>query len=301
MRLPPRVDSTDLCQIGAKVVSSCAGLLIYAKLQYMSKIKETFICNPTTRTIKRLCFPSSLVDNDYDCWRKVSVNLAFDPTKSLDYKVIYVDWDPKINASDDQPCMSIGIETNSGRLSKLKFNWDNVAEMVNYNLGVFINGAIHWPSCGTETYYFDVENECLEKMPMPETNKGSIYFGECGGYLNLAVADCDAQFMCNVFEMSENRSYWYLKYSLNCDIPSDLLLDGVYFPSMFRFRPVCIQYDSREEGDSLFVEFRKGGMCYSFKDGTFKRKHPNVFWERWGPSTTSWCEAYQYIETLYPV
>ncbi|XVF54786.1 hypothetical protein PTKIN_Ptkin05aG0209600 [Pterospermum kingtungense] len=111
----------------------------------------------------------SYPDQEY---KHLAFNLAFDPIKSLHYKVIFVRLSILRNVLElDQPkviVMSIGIyssETKSWSLSEFNFTWDG--SFVDYDLGVFIKGAIHWPSVDKATQYFDVENECLKQMPMP--------------------------------------------------------------------------------------------------------------------------------------
>ncbi|XVF76866.1 hypothetical protein PTKIN_Ptkin13bG0301100 [Pterospermum kingtungense] len=288
VRLPP-FDFIDLPDV--MVLQSCAGLLLCVSISPSIKF---FICNPTTRRMKMLSFPSYSGVEEYE---RFDVNLAFD--KSFRYKIVVVRQLKIIKP----PIMSIDIyssETDSWSVSKIRFtcNW---SRHVQYDHGVFIKGAIYWPSGFRESQYFDVENECLKTMPMPtlENAEGTVlcqYFGDCGGYLNLAIVHWPyPQFKCSVFEMLEEHSNWYMKYRLNQDIVSEVYR-GLYPHKLF-----C-SIQSMEDGDTLFVVFEDGKrVSYNFKDGTLKRLN-SLMVERnkvWLESDCCfWCRIPQYIETL---
>ncbi|XVF48401.1 hypothetical protein PTKIN_Ptkin03bG0187200 [Pterospermum kingtungense] len=315
LQLPPPLHMSMIRSSYAKVSKSCAGLLLYVQFfrirveknsvlkrnQYFITVlgRKYFICNPTTRTYKMLPF----LGNDEVDYRCTSVDLAFDPMKSLQYKVICICWKPERNAV---PLRIYSSETGCWSLSRLKFSSGRVAttvaKAVRKDSGVFIKGAVHWLGQGEVAYYFDVENECFKEMPMPTIKERPqcVYVGDCGGCLNLAAAywrpPCP-EFECNVFEMLEDRSDWYLKYSLKYDIPSDIFeFERVNVPFLF----CCIQ--STEEGDTLFVEFPlEKGLCYNFKDGTLKRTNCFLL-GRYDPMM--WpvhCEAYQYYDVALPL
>ncbi|XVF54660.1 hypothetical protein PTKIN_Ptkin05aG0199000 [Pterospermum kingtungense] len=288
VRLPP-FDFVDLPNV--QILQSCAGLLLCVSDSFVrDRARRYFICNPTVRRFKMLSFPierSSFV-----------VNLAFDPIKSLHYKIVLVrtlKTEAPCQTMLDKPQWSIDIyssETDSWSLSKIKFT--PLKDMV-YGSGVFFKGAIYWYYDCRELHYFDVENECLKTMPMPPVKKVKCHcFGEFGGYLRITVAYLPSALLSfSVFEMAEDRSYWYLKYSLN---RSFLSLMPVPVKS---YQLVCaIQL---KEGDLLFAVDKDGeGISYNLKDGTSKRVHcPKFDRTRFRRLDHIWYLACHYTETLY--
>ncbi|MBA0687108.1 hypothetical protein Goari_014670 [Gossypium aridum] len=123
--------------------------------------KRFFIYNPTTKKFKWLFVPSPECKDR----RLLGISLAFDPLKSTHHKFF-------INIYSSK--------TNSWSFSKIKFTWD---WSVNFELGVFFKGVIHWDSYLLESIWFDVENQWLKTMRMPIVgDAGYRYFRESRGY-----------------------------------------------------------------------------------------------------------------------
>ncbi|KAL7253715.1 hypothetical protein ACSBR1_008127 [Camellia fascicularis] len=113
------------------------------------------------------------------------VNFAFDPSKSPHYKVICV-WSSDLS-SEHYQIEIYSSNTGPWRVSGQHFT---AHDNIQFNGGVYWNGAIHWLSIWGDSLCFDFDKECLQIMPMPPLPSGYDrrwfnYFGESGDHLHL--------------------------------------------------------------------------------------------------------------------
>ncbi|OMP05301.1 hypothetical protein COLO4_08936 [Corchorus olitorius] len=272
------------------ILQSSFGLLLcVSSKSSIIETSEYFICNPSTRKFKMISFDDI---ND----RPAAVHLAYDPLKSPHYKIISVLW---MGKSDKKSVKIYSSETNSWSQSKTKF----FTPGIELKYSVFFNGAIHWYSSGSESMYFDVENECFKPMPMPmrkALTRGTQSFGECGGHLNLATSYWRQTF--TVHEMKDDYSGWYLKYCINLHDK----LSNPPFVSEFNCGTYllfgCIQSDD-DGGDSIRVVLADvQAIAYNFKDQTLTRlqcRSLGVYRHQcFSFSSNYLCRACPYFETL---
>lgn len=147
---------------------------------------------------------------------------------------------------------------------KINFSWK---EGIKFDQGVYLKGAIYWESEIIESQYFDVENESLKPLTMLEVDsQGYRWFGECGGHLNLVVAHEPSLLEYSVFEMAEDHSDWYLKYSLDLEADPYSILN---MKSM-EFKLLCVIHSEEEEGSLCIVDEDGNGISYNFKNNTRK-------------------------------
>ncbi|XVF56765.1 hypothetical protein PTKIN_Ptkin06aG0146000 [Pterospermum kingtungense] len=252
-----------------KILQSCNGLLLCES----SRRSLYLICNPTTKSFRRLYPPS---DSYYNFLSKFYVSLAFDPLKSPYYKIIRI-WE----SSQEPSKFNLDLyrsKTGSWDLSIITFDIDE-DESIELEHGVFCNGRINWCGYGNESFYFDVENECLETMPMTlptrmDAPEECRYFGESRGVLYLAVTYCKA--VClefDVFEMATDYSQWNWKKRLNLGdavkVFPELELGCVeYFPG---FSGVCFIRFEKEEEPKVVVWADGKIICFDFKEGSWKK------------------------------
>ncbi|KDO52564.1 hypothetical protein CISIN_1g0405681mg, partial [Citrus sinensis] len=150
---------------------------------------------------------------------------------------------------------------------------------INFNTGVFWNGAINWESSSETSLYFDVDQEKVKEMPMPPIPDGwdrgiYQYFGESGGHLHLIDFYGTSPFI--VYEMRTDYSGWFVKHHVD--------LGGVTaaFPEMIRtYRdPQDLDYYEysilgvvREENDDdsyMLLHLPNKVVHYDLKDNTLK-------------------------------
>ncbi|KAK6155936.1 hypothetical protein DH2020_010184 [Rehmannia glutinosa] len=189
---------------GVRILQSCNGLLLCCS------VDRYYVYNPTTNSCSELPKP------DERTGILNGISLGFDPVKSRHYDVVCV-WSLQVDCSDNSQFL-IGIyssETRSWRLCG-----DPFAAMVNFDKGVYWNGAIHWLGIGEgESLYFNIDNQVLDKMPMlplryHRNSRSDYFFGQSCGHLHFIETPCSTiQF--DVYEMKRDYSEWFVKYQVN--------------------------------------------------------------------------------------
>ncbi|XP_021282905.1 F-box protein At5g07610-like [Herrania umbratica] len=252
-----------------RIMQSCNGLLLCRccdKFQYLNY----FIFNPSTNKIRIVSFPQAEVEGFV-----YAVNLAFDPLKSVHYKIISIRrlvW--------VAPRFQIDIyssKTDSWSVKVLNFT---KPDDVWLNCGVFCNGAIHWEGGGRSSLYLDVENMCLKAMPTParmlDAPEGSYsesnrFLGESRGHLHLAVNYMPLCLQFNIFEMAADYSDWFLKYRMNLET----VVKG--FPEIHLYpdeegdnqvSAMCVIRSKIDEVSTVVVFVNGKVISYDLHDGT---------------------------------
>ncbi|KAK3217635.1 hypothetical protein Dsin_011605 [Dipteronia sinensis] len=189
------------------------------------------------------------------------VNLAYDPSKSPHYKVIFV-WSYENSEEGDFLIEIYSSKTGSWRKSISL----HIMKLI-LDLG---------------SLYFDVDEEKVHDLPMSDTidvhyRRRFRYFGESRDHLHLIeiYGPCTALFY--VYEMERHYSRWMVKYRV------DLLAVAVAFPEMVRSHPLDIRkygflihpvVREEEDEDSYFlVHIPNKPMRYNFKDKSFEKVH----------------------------
>ncbi|XVE90265.1 hypothetical protein DITRI_Ditri20bG0065000 [Diplodiscus trichospermus] len=250
-----------------RILQSCNGLLLCE-----SNRPNYFICNPTTKNFRRIYCPRN---SYYNSLSKFSVSLAFDPLKSPDYKIICI-WESYREPSK----FNLDIyssKTGFWDVSITTFEVDD--ESIDLKDGVFCNGRIHWCGYGNEMLYFDVENECLETMPMELPTRMDApeefrYFGESRGVLYLAVTySMPVCLEFDVFEMARDYSQWNWKKRLSLGdavkVFPELELGCIeYCPG---FSGVCFIPSEKEDEPKVVVWADGKIICFNFSEGTWNK------------------------------
>lgn len=282
-------------------MQSCNGLLLCRscdKFQYLSY----FICNPSTNKIRIVSFPQAEVDGFV-----YAVNLAFDPLKSVHYKIISIRrlvW--------VAPRFQIDIyssKTDSWSVKVLNFT---KPDDVWLNCGVFCNGAIHWEGGGRSSLHLDVENMCLKAMPMParmlDVPEGSYgesnrFLGESRGHLHLTVNYKPLCLQFNIFEMAADYSDWFLKYRMNLETVVKGFPEIPLYPDEEggnQVSALCVIRSKIDEVSTVVVFVNGKAISYDLHDGTLTKlcdlePCPKIHGHQ---SNYEAFHVYQYFETL---
>ncbi|XVE62456.1 hypothetical protein DITRI_Ditri06bG0119500 [Diplodiscus trichospermus] len=249
---------------------SCNGLLICESLDDVGgcDVSRFFLCNPTTKKFKMLSFPRNPVK---DC--EFFINLAFDPLKSPDYKIISIR-----EVAEGSYVFEMDIyssSTDSWTVSRFTFSVDE--ESCKFEDVVFCKGVMYWNSYGNESLCFDVEDESFAKIPMPTPRNNALeihrYFGESRGTLYLAVRyHSFISLELDVHEMASDYSHWFLKRRLNLGdavkVFPELKLGCVGFSP--GFSGVCFIQSEKEEKGKVVVWADGKIICYDFNDVAWK-------------------------------
>nr|GEW91777.1 hypothetical protein [Tanacetum cinerariifolium] len=175
--------------------------------------------------------------------------MAFDPTKSPHYKVVYA----SISDENDDVIVSIQIQTYSSETG----NWDIVCSdpfpircFSGFQSGIHWNDGIHWLTdsnygSGYLHYKLDFVNErpTLTNVQLPGTlhDWDRKLFESHGCLLLLGMAKTHS-LQLNVYKMRNGNSEWSFKYFVNlCDIIKPI--SGRW---IMRFRVLCIALGESE-------------------------------------------------------
>ncbi|KAK9275279.1 hypothetical protein L1049_022541 [Liquidambar formosana] len=289
--------------LGIKILQSSHGLLLCSSRVDHPK-RNYYVYNPTTKQFRTLPRPTAC------SLREVcGIYLAFDPFQSKHYKVVCVS--------------SVG----SGRYrieiySPETGTWVTCGDSFNAPLdlsfrnGVFWNGAIHWPSCWSETSLcFDINRGSLRTMPMPPIQSGQSirtyrFFGESRGHLHLVEFFGYFTIQFDVFELERDYSKWFIKYRVDLDVVTTA------FPEVLRIQPdpllhrhhcvflVFSVVRGETENESSLVLYMPGKVIsYNLKDKKFK-KLCNLVLRQSDVDNLVWHRSpyiHQHIESLFCV
>lgn len=205
-----------------KILQSCNGLLLCCSGEKQTTPRRYFIVNPTTSQFSTLPSPQYAGYRFDDI---LGIALAFDPSKTLHYKVVAV-W------TTSRYTIGIAIYSSETRSWSPGLNEVDLIQgqfEVDFSHGVYCNGSIHWLNHKDELFYhnidYDSDQNDSDEMPvrlLPRPvrlvyDREYRYFGESSGHLHLIdiFRPCITQF--DVLELKRDHSGWFLKYRVDLD------------------------------------------------------------------------------------
>ncbi|GER43627.1 F-box family protein, partial [Striga asiatica] len=271
-----------------RILHSCNGLLLCSSFRARDINRKYYVHNPTTN--KFVLLPK--LDSAGIC----GMSLAFDQLNSPHYKVVCVHNQRQIEVYS----LETGSWRNHGQTPQVLVEFEN---------GVYWNGAIHWTSIGyrNDSLYFNVDNQLFGTMPIPPACWNCVdycYFGESFGHLHY-IKGIGRSLQFKVYEMRRDYSEWFVKYEVN------LLPLLMAYPSMnltrvspimnlsrYAFSILCLVRGEKEEGSFLVVQIPGKAIQYNVACQTF-----GMFCEFAGSYLVghlrySGVDAFQYVETL---
>ncbi|KAK9291571.1 hypothetical protein L1049_019519 [Liquidambar formosana] len=293
---------------GFRILQSSNGLLCCCTCGVNPNDCRYYIYNPTTRQYTRIWdlgrANSSIV---------LSVNLAFDPSKSPHYKVVSVlGFDKWIDYGMMDFDSHIRIYSSETRLWRVSGSVFSASKSIHFDKGVFWNGAIHWVGDQGTSLCFDVDQERLRELPMPPLPDGLFerevrYFGESQDHLHLVETYGPRTAQFNVYEMERDYSGWFVKYCVDLDtlttaFPEMMARNGNYFNSphwdFYGFAVLCILQGETDEGSFLVLHIPGKTIRYNLKDKTYKKLGDVEDINNEGFLGFRHSKAYQYMESL---
>ncbi|XP_054797143.1 F-box protein At5g07610-like [Prosopis cineraria] len=261
-----------------------------------------FICNPTTKQFTVVTLPNREIRDHL-----VTLNLAFDPSRSPHYKVISISSGIS-GVTDDGPSLEIRVyssETDSWSKRGVCF----IAPFsLAIHAGVYCNGAIHWYSQGEDSVYFEVDTQCLKTLPMPPDSedweyRNLAYFGESRGHLHMILIEPHQRVEFDILQINKDYSGWSVIYHV------DLTPMQTSFPELIwyfkekneSFSILCVLRQPREE-DSMVVLLVDGRvMSFNLVNHTSRQLcdlELHVMPDGCAPFSHERSEAFQYFESL---
>lgn len=262
-----------------------------------------FVCNPTTKEFHVVHLPERAVRD-----RLITLNLAFDPARSMFYKVLAVS-SGVLGVTDDGPSLEIRVyDSESGCWSERGVCFVAPFSMA-IHAGVYCNGAVHWASQGEDSVYFDVESQCLRTLPMPPDSEdwefGSVaYFGESRGHLHMVVlSEPNQRVVFDILEIREDYSGWFVRYHVDLTPMQDSFPELMWFfkEKNQTLSILCVVRQPREE-DSMVVVLVDGRvMSFNLVNFTSRQLcdlELCAMPDGCAPFSHERSEAFQYFESL---
>lgn len=221
-----------------RVLQSCNGLLLCSTaLNRPNELRKYYVCNPSTNHLEtHYEHPGGRGQ-----WVHY-VGLAFDPSKSIHYKLIAFEF------TSGSPCAgNFHMYSSETGTWKTSFESFNLPPKVDFSGGVYWNGCIHWlselnselepESTVSDCLCFNVDEERLETFPRPPTGarktlRRRFYFGESEGHLHFIEA-CPFANSLSAYEMKSDYSGWFLKYQIDLDPISKVFGEMTKYQSIF--------------------------------------------------------------------
>ncbi|KAF7147743.1 hypothetical protein RHSIM_Rhsim03G0248900 [Rhododendron simsii] len=274
----------------SRVVDSCNGLMMFSNGGGMHYI----VCNPTTQ--KYITLPEPGRSTTYrSVGGQFGAYLAFDPLKSLYYKVLLISHHSGVKESSD----SYLIHIYSSKTASWKEIHAKAPLGGSYYCRVFWNGAIHWMNHDNVHIRFDVDTENLMGTVMPKVpnilaEEKTRFFGECGGSLLLIQTREYAALRFRILEMEKDCCCWIVKYRVNM-MPTYSVFHHVYYRD---FRVLCCANGS--DGKDLVLVLAIAGKVIAY-NLNLKSVKVLLSLHCYSDCLPIYHSTYRFIESLSPV
>ncbi|XP_059664261.1 F-box protein At5g07610-like [Cornus florida] len=275
---------------------SCNGFLVCSDLH-----SGNYVYHPTTKQF--FIIPRSLLFRTSVSVVHLLLYMAFDPVKSLHYKVVLLDTPPNL-VSKLYQIYIYSSATNAWRKPVGHHGPFSAPVGLGINNGVYCNGSIHWFSFWPEenSIYFDVDQERFFPMPSPpyQVPHKFRHFGESRGHLYLTeyYDSKDSKFSVHVSQMESDYSKWSLKYQVDLNNMVDFVWQDMIVPDLVS---VLSLIHGKDEGDVFLVLLVGTNMIisYNVKHNTFKKLHNVAHSDEllWFKN----CDVHSDTETLFPI
>ncbi|KAL4586083.1 hypothetical protein LXL04_010714 [Taraxacum kok-saghyz] len=296
----PNVEAID-------IQHSCNGLMLcrshssdFNKLARCALPNEYYVYNPTINQF--ITLPRT---ENYDRFGRSGMTIAFDPSKSSDYRIIYVCGFVNTNNLLGDMNYKIEIFSSTTRTwkSSSQFSFDRRVYL-NFTNGVYWNNAIHWIQAGF-ILYFNLDDECIHEKPTPLRLLGldeglNHIFSSQDQLLLVEFELLSLHSKFKIHELKRDYSTWSVKYHV------DLEQIGGSFPEImnphlaFHFEFVVLSLVLGEKEDDSFLVLKAHGKALRFNvvTKTFQKLHDfpashfrNVFEEM--------ACGFQFVESFY--
>ncbi|GER52600.1 F-box and associated interaction domains-containing protein [Striga asiatica] len=198
----------DFDSLYGKILQSCNGLLLLESRNSKYGRKTYLVHNPTTNRCRTL-------ENERRCHPSVpGISLAYDPSKSLHYKVVFVyTSNHSVNVYDSESDTWKSVDNPFPSYTNTHFN-----------NGIYMNNRIYWFRPSSTSYYFDLETGTAGVVPdieIPYRKREELnrnYIIESGGRVHCVSTysrPWSKSFL--VFELAEDDSGWSEVYRADVD------------------------------------------------------------------------------------
>nr|XP_043634255.1 F-box protein At5g07610-like [Erigeron canadensis]XP_043634256.1 F-box protein At5g07610-like [Erigeron canadensis] len=221
-----------------------------------------YMYNPTTN--QSITLPKL---ENYDNSKRLGMTIAFDPSKSPHYKVVYV-----CGLGTDRRAGVTGyqIETYSSETRTCKVSYELALDEeidIYFGAGVYWNNAIHWIHHTGFVLYFNLEKEVVDHVLTPGAHQRvdpesyTSYMYESCDHLLVAQIRNALNTEFNIFESKRDYSSWIVKYRVDIDglrRPYPEIIFDHNNPRTFCFTLLSIVLGEKDNDDDSFLVLEIG-------------------------------------------
>ncbi|KAL3534945.1 hypothetical protein ACH5RR_003406, partial [Cinchona calisaya] len=300
-------DSADIMGL-----HSCNGL-VCIKFNFDYDRIEFVVYNPSTNQHRLIPRLGKLVEERF--LQTSIVNIAFDLLNPAHYKIVCV-----LKDKFEHVFRFIVYSSETGVWRETSKTLDMYNEYCYYfERGVLWNGDLHWATELSETFCFNLDNECLRSimpvLPALHDDCSEVcYFGTSGGKLYLISRSTALKMVFNVFSLRINYSKWDVKHRIDITALSTLYPSVVDeesdFEEEFDFHMLRYLADEKEKTVMLVMSMHRKVISFIVDDMAVKElaevepeelaypwREPSRY--RWrDASRYLWREAHQHFETF---
>ncbi|GKD09145.1 hypothetical protein Tco_1188830 [Tanacetum coccineum] len=189
-----------------RILQSCNGLLLYSGSAWLVFY---YVYNPSTNLFKRLPQPNYYLRDDSCFFSSGVFRLAFDPRKSIHYKVV--------QAGGESSETWIHIYSSETR------NWSFCRDQFGYfsfdhfESVIYWNDAFHWGRHFLKYFGGPSNDPILLLMEIPHMLHLEGKFFESCGCLLLVCRDDIGSTDFTIYEMMKGSSVWSVRYLVNIE------------------------------------------------------------------------------------
>ncbi|KAF7154212.1 hypothetical protein RHSIM_Rhsim01G0017800 [Rhododendron simsii] len=282
------LDCFGVAQFRPKITHSCNGLLLCEYRYSVPSSGHYLVCNPTTKTYTLI--PPYRPDFSPGFVPRSSGFLAFDPSKSRGYKVVFL-----CEYFSKAEKFYVHVYCSERASWKWFRGPDRRQDGLLCRGEVFCGGVIYWLSDEGVVFGFDIDSEkMIENTKIPCVGQ-IIYFGECDGHLILIQTHMWSTVKLKILEMDkDNNSRWIVKFQVNLE---PLLSMGSEFCS---YHVLCVvKGDKKEKDFELVLDWGGTIISYNLRCQTWNLLNDMAPGESVSHSLAY--AAYPYIESLSPL
>ncbi|XP_071712217.1 F-box protein At5g07610-like [Rutidosis leptorrhynchoides] len=207
------IDPSAECSVVIK--QSCNGLMLCCnELPCHERIcgitKKHYVYNPTINEITTFDGPGLPA---YGLNHR-GINIAFDPSKSPHYRIIYIYY------HRGKHMYQINMYSSQTRVCKLSLK----VEMrrysdIEFNSGVYWNNAVHWIDRSGYIVYFNLDQQMIYQKLTPSARLDfefkNYIFESRDHFLLVEIIMCPPVSKFKIYELKRDYSEWFVKYNVD--------------------------------------------------------------------------------------
>ncbi|XP_071712192.1 F-box protein At5g07610-like [Rutidosis leptorrhynchoides] len=205
------------------------------------------------------------------------INIAFDPSKSPHYRIIYIYYHRgkhmyQINMYSSQT----GVCKLSLKVEMLRYS------DIEFNSGVYWNNAVHWIDFSGYIVYFNLDQQMIYQKLTPSAHLDSVFKNfifESRDHFLLVEIGCPLVPKIKIYELKRDYSDWFVKYNVDLEQFGGPLgeIVNVRYDVTVEFDVLALVLGEKEDDSFLVVEIPEKIVRLNLELKTYYKLHDITF------------------------